>query len=128
MSIKIIQPAERVYHKEWVLFYANAGEKGRSGFAFPCDPDGTIHHLNPAAQDSLDYCLKHPEKFDPPEVQHREWSHFEYAVAQCHCGRKITLSDPLDNTCECGRCFNMSGQEVIPSWECDAQGNPYEYD
>lgn len=51
------------------------------------------------------------------------------AEALCACGHTVVLSDPLDNICDfCQRCYNMSGQEVTPSWECDAQGNPYDYD
>ena len=34
-------------------------------------------------------------------------------VARCKCGAEILLSDPMDNDCEeCGRIYNMSGQEV----------------
>lgn len=51
------------------------------------------------------------------------------AMARCHCGSEICLADALDNTCDdCGRTYNMSGQEVTPSWQCDAQGNPYDND
>lgn len=53
----------------------------------------------------------------------------EPAIARCSCGARITLSDPLDNECgSCGRCCNSSGQEVVPSWDCDEQGNPYDGD
>ena len=50
------------------------------------------------------------------------------ALALCTCGRQIVLHDPLDNYCNCGRVYNMSGQSVIPSNQCDAQGEPYDYD
>ena len=51
------------------------------------------------------------------------------AVARCHCGGEVELSDPLDNQCgQCKRWFNSSGQEVVPSHECDEEGNPYDYD
>jgi hypothetical protein len=34
-------------------------------------------------------------------------------VARCKCGAEILLSDPMDNECdECGRLYNMSGQQV----------------
>ena len=34
-------------------------------------------------------------------------------VARCKCGAEILLSDPMDNDCdECGRIYNMSGQQV----------------
>ena len=34
------------------------------------------------------------------------------AVGECECGRAVTLDDPLDNVCDCGHIYNMSGQEV----------------
>ncbi len=48
------------------------------------------------------------------------------AEARCSCGSIVVLSDPLDNTCRCGRVYNTCGQEVIHSSLCDKQGNPYE--
>jgi hypothetical protein len=52
----------------------------------------------------------------------------EPATGVCQCGAQMVLSDPLDNLCFCGRCYNMSGQEVTPSWECygglDGTGEP----
>ena len=54
------------------------------------------------------------------------------AIAICHCGKEIELSDPLDNECDnCHRWFNMSGQEVVPSHRCygglDGEGEPIDY-
>lgn len=48
------------------------------------------------------------------------------AIGKCRCGAEVQLSHPLDNECGCGLCYNMSGQTVIPSWKCDAQGEPYD--
>ena len=43
-------------------------------------------------------------------------------VARCKCGEEILLADPMDNECdECGRIYNMSGQEVA----CYAQDVDY---
>ena len=50
------------------------------------------------------------------------------ALALCTCGRKIVLHDPLDNYCGCGRVYNMGGDSVVPSHQCDEQGEPYDYD
>jgi hypothetical protein len=62
-------------------------------------------------------------------VKHR---HQDYARSpaegRCNCGRIVVLEDPLDNFCDCGRCYNSSGQEVTASSQCDDQGNPLEYD
>lgn len=46
----------------------------------------------------------------------RSW--IEPATGRCACGAVVLLEDPMDNFCECGRCFNMSGQEVIPMADC----------
>ncbi len=50
------------------------------------------------------------------------------AIGKCSCGRKLTLYYALDNECSCGKCYNSSGQSVTPSYQCDAQGNPIDYD
>jgi hypothetical protein len=50
------------------------------------------------------------------------------AIARCSCGRKLHLYNSLDNECSCGKCYNSSGQSVVPSWECDEQGNPIDHD
>ena len=46
------------------------------------------------------------------------FSYWESAIGRCSCGALVTLDDPMDNFCDCGRCFNWGGQEVIPLAEC----------
>lgn len=45
----------------------------------------------------------------------------EPAVGRCHCGREVYLDGDYGHgiDCECGRIFNMSGQELAPrsQWE-----------
>ena len=51
-------------------------------------------------------------------VEHGDWYHMDPATGVCVCGEEVILRDPLDNPCDCGLCYNMSGQEVVPSWQC----------
>ena len=44
------------------------------------------------------------------------------------CGAEVTLLHGLDNDCDCGACYNLSGQRVTPSSECDEQGHPFDHD
>lgn len=42
------------------------------------------------------------------------------------CGSKIQLTAPLDNDCQCGACYNLSGQRVMSSDDCRWDGHPLE--
>jgi hypothetical protein len=49
----------------------------------------------------------------------------EPAVGKCYCGCAVTLDNPMDNACTCGRHYNMSGQEVQANYgraECARDG------
>ena len=53
-----------------------------------------------------------------PKIVHPRQGEHHPAVLQCSCGNHIDLWDPLDNECEaCGLYYNMTGQQVIPSWD-----------
>lgn len=47
------------------------------------------------------------------------YSYFQAAIGKCICERLVTLEDPLTNTCDCGREYNMSAQLLAPrsQWE-----------
>jgi hypothetical protein len=48
------------------------------------------------------------------------------AEGKCDCGHIVILDNSLDNECDCGRCYNSGGQEVVASYRCDEVGNPFE--
>jgi hypothetical protein len=55
---------------------------------------------------------------EPNEVGWRE-----PAVGRCSCGGEVQLSDGLENFCDsCGKCYNLSGQEVMSRSEWEAAG------
>ena len=100
-----------------------------AGFSFDCDKNGTIDEskMNPAALKNLEFCRTNPKEIGYNGI--REYHHVYRAPAElrCDCGRIVYLHNPLNNDCDCGRCFNMSGQSVINSRLCDEQGEPYDY-
>lgn len=128
MPIPIIKPFRRVHVTEHVLSFVLVSHPS-SGYAFPCDEHGNVlgdeYRTREDRQKEVDALLADPDYY-APEIKTRSWSYREPAIARCYCGAELELSDPLDNVCECGRCFNSSGQGVVPSWRCDEQGNPYE--
>ena len=96
-----------------------------SGYSFPCSKEGVIATPeHPEGRENLRKCLA--GELDVEDEGVVSWTNHwtESAVGKCSCGREVVLSDPLDNSCDCGLCYNSGGQQVVPSWECDAQGNP----
>lgn len=96
-----------------VFYYDNTG-----GFAFPCDENGKVLPLNPAAIENLAWCRQHPEKFsrNGEVVRHkRSWREPDTGV--CECGERIELFSQYRGACECpncGRWYNLLGQELLP--------------
>jgi hypothetical protein len=98
-----------------------------AGFDFACDENGNIAQpMNPEAQKNLDRCTNGKFAVEDKGVNSYVNSYVQPAVGRCVCSRTVTLHDPLDNSCPCGRWFNMGGQEVTPSHLCDDQGNPFD--
>ena len=109
------------YDVEYVLCF----DDGRAdGFAFPCDKDGNVlDGLEPAAQETLRYCLAHPEKFARfNQVVSRVWRSIEPARGTCSCGETVVLDNPYIGACQCEKCgqwYNLFGEELLPpeQWE-----------
>ena len=52
-------------------------------------------------------------------VQEYRWHYYEPTIGRCTCGREVVLDDGLENPCECGILYNMSGQRLNPNWRRD---------
>ena len=94
-------------------FFVDSG----GGCEFPCDKDGKVKDLNPAAQENYEYCLAHPEKYTYSfnEVVHYRRSWREPNIGICHCGERFPLVNEYMGACECPRChkwYNLAGQEL----------------
>lgn len=118
--MKIIKPRHTEY--TYGLFYQQKGGP-TGGFCFDCDSNGNVYfdRLKPIAKQSYQDCQDRTQ-FEPPVIH--TYSTRVPAIGLCECGRIVSLDNTLDNPCDCGACYNMSGQLVTPSWKCDEQGEP----
>ena len=130
-GLKILSQRQHLERVSFDLFFANVGSNGNSGFSFPCSEGGALAPLETAGQASLDECRAHPDRFEAPVIQRYVNRYTEPAVGLCSCGSKVYLDDPMDNDCACGRCYNMSGQEVRANYgraEALADGERWDED
>jgi hypothetical protein len=114
-----------------------------SGFSFDADKDGTVYlqygdwcekkwslrdpmpedYDNDIALEHLALCIFDPEfdEFVERGYVTNEHNYWEPAIGKCDCGREVTLDGDYGHgiDCECGRIYNMSGQELAPrsQWE-----------
>lgn len=125
--IKNLVPSERKLIVEHELVFDD-GEN--NGFGFPCNESGSVINLPPEAVANLAWCMEHPEKFTRwnKVVTHKRW-YREPAHGTCICGREVTLWDEYYGacSCECGRWYNLYGQELLPpdQWERDPSEEEY---
>lgn len=117
---------------ETITEYELAFDDGHhNGFGFPCDAQGNVpEDINQSMKENLKYCIAHPEKF----VRYNTVVEFnrryvEPAHGECICGREIELWDQYYGACECecGRWYNLFGQELVPPeyWEEDLSDEEY---
>ena len=103
-----------------------------NGFSFPCDAAGNVLPLEyKEAKENLDYCLAHPEKFAVwNEVEHEKVRDDVLAHGTCSCGQEVELYDQYYGACQCpncGRWYNLFGQELLPPeyWVTDPSEEEY---
>ena len=87
------------------------------GFGFPCDENGNVEPLNPAAQQNYEDCMAgkypHLHKF----IRERNDTHTQPAIGICDkCKSEVQLVDEYCGAteCECGEWYNLSGQSILP--------------
>ena len=97
-------------------------EMPSAGFSVTCTEDGTI--LGDEYHNAEERTQQYNERKDDPTLEYRGITHYQHsywepATMRCSCGRVLSLSDPLDNECECGKLYNSSGQGLRPreEWE-----------
>lgn len=125
MAINIISPRKRV---ESVSFNLVFDDGDGSGAMFPCNESGVVDvaSMAPAGLNNYNGRIAAGQA---GYVERFSNSYVEAAVGKCSCGRKVSLDDPLENLCGCGRAYNMAGQEVIANYgraECAADGLAYD--
>ncbi len=110
--IEIIR--EREQKKDsWFELVFEWNDGSGAGFAFPCNEDGTLRpQKSESAVDSYFSCVNGEYDVTRVGVQKRKTSWWEPRVGRCHCGEEIELSGFANCCDECGRFYNMSGQEL----------------
>lgn len=94
-----------------------------SGFVFNADESwepSFDENYKDIQMKNYNYCLSHPEEFKK-RFHVRRYHYIEPAVGKCICGREVELIDQYMGACECecGRWYNIFGQELLPPqcWE-----------
>lgn len=118
MNKQIIKPSRRVHVPCFYFSYKQREDCG-SGYMFPCDAVGNLYmnELGPEALESLEFCRKTDTLIEEGVVD-CSYDYTECAILKCACNREVTL-DIYTNTCDCGREYNLFGQELAPrsQWE-----------
>lgn len=95
---------------DYSLFFERISCPG-SGFATDCDKDGNILEPDKWSEKVAEW------KADPDLVDrgiqesYRSW--VEPMHIRCDCGREIVIHNDATD-CECGRWYNLYGQELSP--------------
>lgn len=84
-----------------------------AGYAFDCDAKGQVdlEAMPLVARANLQKLL---QDHGPGRVVRHERTVREPAEGRCDCGRCVVLDDSWINSCDCGREYNGSGQELAP--------------
>ena len=120
--LKNIVPRER---KTIVEYSIDFDLDENSGFTFPCDAEGNLLDPdNDCMMRNYRNCMEHPEKFVRwNKLVRRHRTYTEPAHGTCVCGREVELYDQYYGacSCECGRWYNLFGQELLPpeQWQDD---------
>jgi len=113
--MKIISHRQRVTVPHYEIFFQYADSKSLSGFGFTATADGKVDtavlEKKPAALSNYRKCLSGEFAVKPGQFRFWEHDYIEAAIGKCICGCTVSL-DSFTNTCECGRDYNMSGQEL----------------
>lgn len=115
-------PAKRVAN----VFFEKAFDDGKNnGFGFPCDENGNLMEMSEAGRRNYEWCMNNPDKFVRFNkiIKYTNW-YTQPAHGTCSCGCDVNLFDEYYGACECPECgkwYNMSGQELVSPeyWEED---------
>jgi hypothetical protein len=112
--MKIIQQRQRVQHVHYerVFFITNS----RGGYAFECDPDGTVNEseLSESRLASYRGCLDGTLDVEDQGIRRLESTEVLPRIGECSCGERIHLMS-FTNHCEgCGTDYNTAGQRLAP--------------
>lgn len=115
-NMKILTESKTETFVSYSRDFRYASDPG-AGFGFPCDKNGSVQSLNPAAQENFEACLKgevRGEKVIDLGISQHQNTYRSAAIGKCDdCGKKVELSS-FTNTCQCGADYNSFGQHLAP--------------
>ena len=127
MSIQIVSPRKRVKCTDYSLDFNFADVFSNGGYSFPCDKNGNVFPLEPAAEENYRNCIDGKYNVVPTGVLTHTWSYVEPAIGKCYCGRQVPLVDYYHGACECecGQWYSVHGNALVSPqyWE-----EPIDYD
>lgn len=108
---------EIIEHCRWVSeiihyrHFSNPDVPG-AGYLFESDADGNIDFaaLTPVKQNSYRHAVA---EYIDRGVRTVDEGYRQPSIGRCACGKEVELPS-FTNTCECGREYNSSGQELAP--------------
>ena len=113
MSIQIVKKGKRVEKVEYRLHFNYADSETFWGYVFDCNDKGEV--VNPE-HENYKRCLTgkiNDRELSAPTIECYRHSYWNPSIGRCYCGRKVCLGG-FTNTCDCGREYNSSGQELAP--------------
>ena len=124
MGLSNITYPEEVWIEEYTREFEYIDRSNRF-YSFPCDANGLVD-VTEDFSTSYEYCLANVgTKFLDMGII--DMSHFERSCGYgtCVCGETVYLDADYGNgiDCDCGRIYNLSGQELAPRSQWDEYMN-----
>ena len=121
--LKIIKNREPEQIVEYyVEFYYNEDRDGGFSFAANSEYEVDTETLTPEGRANYERCLNDKSLIGPVNLKY-EHTYINPAVVKCSCGAEVILDGGYAGAvqCECGRWYNLSGQELLDPeyWERD---------
>lgn len=115
--MKILSYRHQVSVPHYEIFFQYKDSKSLHGFGFPALESGEIDmeslKKKPTSLANYYKCLNKEIEVEDPYFKKWEHNYTEPTIGQCDCGAEVVL-DRFTNSCDCGRDYNMSGQELAP--------------
>ena len=125
--LKIIKEREPELIREYAIEFRYL-EDPDAGFSFPATPSGEpdFKKMTPEAKANYESCLT-DTRLENRGFEVREWTYVNPAVGKCSCGKEIILDSQFEGAtcCECGRWYNVYGQELRSNWYEDRDDDDY---
>lgn len=115
--MKDFKPSDFIEGVDYTVAFWYEGHIGTWGYSFACDKEGTLMPFNNQdAEENYRLCLTGSVRGTKVIVGGLVEKSFKYkkpASGTCECGQRLSLPH-FTNTCECGKDYNSSGQELAP--------------